>query len=304
MMGLHWIGLAGMAPHWAAVASVHILPSWDAHPDTWLVVIGLEGSYLWAIHRLGPRSVPEGEEPATRQQVWAFSLGVLIIWLAADWPIHDLSERYLFSVHMLQHMMISLMAPPLMLYGMPAWLLRRVLNPRPIHWLVRHLARPFIAFVLFNLTIVVTHFSPVMDYMLYHHPWHFVGHVVLFLTATLMWWPVISPLPEMPTLSYPGRMVYLFLQSIVPTVPASFLTFGSTPLYHFYTTVPRVWGMSVMTDQLISGLLMKLGGGAIMWTFLAIIFFKWYRQEHGSEGWDALQWHDVERDIRSEMTKR
>jgi hypothetical protein len=60
----------------------------------------------------------------------------------------------------------------------------------------------------------------------------------------------------------------------------------------------------VLTDQTISGLLMKLLGGAILWTALAVIFFRWYRQEHASEGWDALQWRDVESEIRSELTKR
>ncbi len=280
------------------------LPPWHPHPDVWLLILFLGGWYLWALKRLGPRSVPEGEPPATRRQAWSYTAGVLVLWVASAWPVHDLAERYLLSVHMVQHLMISLVAPPLLLYGMPPWLLRRLLAPRPIHWLARRLTRPLIAFVLFNLWIAVSHFPPVMELMLQHHPVHFVGHVILFSTATLMWWPVVSPLPEMPGLSYPGRMLYLFLQSIVPTVPASFLTFGSTPLYHFYVTVPRIWGVSVMTDQLISGLIMKLVGGAILWTFLAVIFFRWYSLEHSSDGWDALQWRDVERDIRSEMTKR
>jgi len=126
---------------------------------------------------------------------------------------------------------------------------------------------------------------------------------VIFGAGILFWWPVISPLPEMPGLSYPGRMVYLFLASIVPTVPASFLTFGSTPLYPFYTHVPRIWGMSVLTDQRISGLLLKLGGGALLWTVLAVTFFKWYSLENNSEGWDALEWRDVERDVRSGLSR-
>ena len=125
----------------------------------------------------------------------------------------------------------------------------------------------------------------------------------LFLSATAMWWPVISPLPEMPTLSYPGRMVYLFLQSIVPTVPASFLTFGTQPLYSFYATAPRIWGVSVLTDQTVAGLIMKLLGGAILWTVLAVVFFKWFFVEQ-QPGWDELKWRDVERDVRSELSKR
>jgi putative membrane protein len=189
------------------------------------------------------------------------------------------------------------------LLGTPAWLLRRLVSPRPVRAVVSRLTRPFIALVLFNTVIVVTHWPLVMNQLLIHHPWHFVGHLVLFTSATLMWWPAISPLPDMPTLSYPGRMLYLFLQSIVPTVPASFLTFGTQPLYSFYVSAPRIWGVSVLTDQTVSGLIMKIVGGAILWAVIAVIFFKWYRvEQHG--GWDELRWRDVEREIQAEMGRR
>ena len=279
------------------------LPPFHVHLDTLVVVAALEGTYLWAIRRLGPRGDGSVESGASRRQVLWFTGGVLTILVAASWPIHDLGERYLLSVHMVQHTLIALIAPPMLLLGMPAWLLRRLLSPRPLRALVGQLTRPLIAFVLFNATIVVTHWPLVMDQMLVHHPWHFVGHAALFTTATLMWWPVVSPLPEFPTLSYPGRMLYLFLQSIVPTVPASFLTFGSQPLYSFYIAAPRIWGVSVLTDQTVSGLIMKIVGGAILWTVIAVLFFKWYRlEQHGD--WDELRWRDVERQIQSEMIKR
>ena len=112
------------------------------------------------------------------------------------------------------------------------------LGVRQFRAALRQLTRPLIALVIFNGVIVLTHWPMLVNAMLEHHSLHLVGHVVLFGSATLMWWPVVSPLPEMPTLSYPGRMLYLFLQSIVPTVPASFLTFGSTPLYSFYEQAP------------------------------------------------------------------
>jgi putative membrane protein len=281
------------------------LPPWHPHPDVWLLVALLEGGYLWALSRLRPvpREVPGSDalaEPAaSRRQIVTFTLGVAAIWIASDWPVHDLAERYLLSVHMIQHMLISLVAPPLLLIGLPSWLLRRIVSPRPINWLVRTLARPLLALIIFNTVIAVTHAPPVAQTMLEHHPWHFVGHAALFCSAALMWWPVVSPLPEMPTLSYPGRMVYLFLQSLLPTIPASFLTFGTTPLYPFYAHVPRIWGISVMTDQLIAGLIMKLVGGAILWSIIAVVFFRWFRLEQ--KGWDALAWHGVEREVRSGM---
>ena len=279
------------------------LPPWNLHPDALAIGLVLEGAYLWALARLGPEARSGGDPPATRRQVVWFSSGVLVILVASLWPIHDLSERYLLSAHMVQHALISLVAPPMLLLGVPPWLLRRILAPRVLRAVVRQATRPFIALVVFNTVIVVTHWPLVMDQMLRNHPLHLVGHLVLFLSATAMWWPVVSPLPEMPTLSYPGRMLYLFLQSIVPTVPASFLTFGSQPLYAFYRTAPRIWGISALTDQTVAGLIMKLLGGAILWTVIAVTFFKWFRVEQ-QPGWDELQWRDVEREVRSEMGRR
>jgi len=219
------------------------LPPFDPHWDTVALTVTLEGAYVWAVARLGPRVLPDGEQAATRRQISAYTAGVLTLLVAAGWPIHDLAEHYLFSVHMFQHLLISLVTPPLMLLGMPEWLLRRIVQPRVVNRIVRTFARPFVALVVFNAVIVVTHWPAAVNAMLTHHWLHFFGHAVLFLSATMMWWPVVAPLPEMPALSYPGKMVYLFLQSIVPTVPASFLTFGRTRVYHFYTTVTRIWGM-------------------------------------------------------------
>ena len=276
-------------------------PPFNLHLDVLSVVIVLEGSYLWAVRRLGPRLLPPDEAPVSRRQLTWFTAGALTILVASEWPIHDLSEHYLFSVHMVQHTLISLVAPPMLLLGMPAWLLRKIIEPRLVHRALLQLTRPLIALVLFNGVIVVTHWPLVVNGMLEHHSLHLLGHLALFTSATLMWWPVVSPLPEMPTLSYPGRMLYLFLQSIVPTVPASFLTFGSSPLYSFYEHVPRIWGMSALTDQRIAGLIMKLVGGLILWSVIVVLFFKWYLLEQRG-GWDELQWRDVERDVRSGMS--
>ncbi len=97
-------------------------------------------------------------------------------------------------------------------------------------------------------------------------------------------------------------MLYLFLQSLAPTIPASFLTFGDHPLYPVYATFPRIWGISALTDQLVAGLLMKLVGGAILWGFIAVVFFRWHDREQ-RDGWDPLSYRDVEREIRAGMSR-
>lgn len=279
------------------------MPPFHLHPEVALLVVVLTGGYWWALRRVGPEHVGPGEPVATTRQRTAYLLGVAAIAVAAEWPVHDLAERYLFSVHMFQHLLLSLVAPGLMLVGTPPWLLRILLRPQPIRAVARQLTRPFVALILFNAVIVITHWPAWVDLTLRSELFHFGAHTLLFLSALCMWWPVVSPLPEMPTLSYPARMVYLFLQSIVPTVPASFLTFGSTALYPAYATFPRIWGMDVLTDQRIAGLTMKILGGAILWGVMAVIFFRWFNQEQKTEGWDALAWHRTEREISDGLVR-
>jgi putative membrane protein len=95
-------------------------------------------------------------------------------------------------------------------------------------------------------------------------------------------------------------MLYLFLQSVVPTVPASFLVFAESPIYRFYNDSPRLFNVSVLEDQRIAGLLMKLGGGALLWAIIAVLFFRWHSDEEAADRQDR-RWRDLEREIDDEM---
>jgi putative membrane protein len=230
--------------------------------------------------------------------VVAFAAGVATIWVASDWPVHDLAEHYLYSVHMVQHLMFSLVAAPLLLLGTPAWLARRILSPRWLLRLVRGLSRPVPNLVQANLVLVLSHWPIVVEITLLHHPVHFVAHAVILSSALVLWLPVVSPLPdEIPRLAPPAQMLYLFLQTIIPTVPASFLTFGRTPLYRIYETFPRLWGIPAITDQQVAGLIMKIGAGLFLWVVIITIFFRWYAREEAKPK-DVLLWDDVERELR------
>jgi len=273
------------------------LPPWHLHLDVWLLFASVEALYLVALRR---RRRSTGLRGASARKVTLFSLGVAVLWLGADWPLHDLAERYLYSMHMVQHLLFTLVAPPLLIAGLPDWLLREILRPRAVSRVVRFLTRPLVALIVFNGVLLFSHWPAVVDASVRSEPLHFGLHVLIVASAFVMWWPVMSPLPEMPALPPPGQMLYLFLQSLAPTVPASFLTFGSTPLYPVYASFPRIWGIDALTDQLIAGLTMKLAGGLILWGFIAAIFFRWFAQEQ-RDGWDALQWRNFEREVRAEM---
>ena len=281
------------------------LPPWHAHVDVWLVLGSVVAAYLTAVRRhdreLPDRALPP-EEPTPRRKVHLFLLGMAVLWLGADWPIHDLAEGYLFSLHMVQHTLFSLVAAPILLAGMPVWLLRRLLGPRWIRSVWAVVTRPVVALVLFNGVLFFMHWPAVVQVAVTNELAHFGLHVLLVGSALVMWWPILSPLPEMPPLPAPGQMLYLFLESLAPTIPASFLTFGTRPLYPVYATFPRIWGMGVLTDQLVAGLIMKLVGGLILWGVIAAVFFRWGQRER-RDGFDALRYTDVEREIRAEMSR-
>jgi putative membrane protein len=271
------------------------MPAWHAHPDVWLLLGGIWVAYLFAVrnHPMTPQEAADKRRRAT-----LFSLGMAVLLVGADWPIHDLAEGYLYSVHMVQHMLFTLVAPPLLIAGIPAWMWRRLLRPRPLFVAFRFLTRPVVALIVFNGLLLFTHWPEIVKLSVSSELAHFSLHALLFGAAMVVWWPVMSPLVELPALSPPGQLMYLFIQSLAPTIPASFLTFGHTLLYPVYGTFPRIWGISALNDQLIAGLTMKIVGGLILWGFITVIFFRWHARE-SRDGWDALALREVEHELRT-----
>ena len=272
-------------------------PAWAPHPDVWLLVFAVASSYAFAVRRLGPRLAPKGTPVVTRFQLATFSAGLFAIWIASDWPIHDLGENYLFSIHMVQHTIYSIIAAPLLLMGTPAWLARWILTPRWLMKTVRFLARLIPATIVFNVVVVVTHTPAVVNLALNHGLVHFLIHALIVLSALIVWLPVLSPLPEVPRLQPLVRMLFLFLQTVIPTVPASFLTFGDTPLYKYYEHVPRLWNISALDDMHMAGLIMKVVIGFSLWITIAIIFFRWYNAEETGTALHRRASRDLDREL-------
>ena len=269
--------------------------TWRPHPDAWLVATLLIGGYLYALSALGPK-LARGRRPATRRQRLCFITGVALLWLAADWPLDQLSDS-LFSFHMVQHLVFSFLAAPLMILGMPTWLLRAMLKRPGVAGVFRAATNPLSALVIFNLWAAGYHWPALVNLSVTNEWFHLLVHIAWLLAGLIMWWPVLSPLPEFPHLSYPLRMCYLFGQSLLPTVPASFLTFAEAPLYQVYAQAPRVLGLDVVTDQQIAGLTMKIGGGLFLWAVITALFFRWtYEEETG--GPDLLYWHEHEPQLK------
>jgi putative membrane protein len=277
-------------------------PAWHAHVDTWVLFSLIIVGYVVVLRRERARRGPSGDPVATRGQLWAFGLGMAVMWGVSDWPVHDVAEGYLYSAHMAQHLTLTLVVAPLLLLGTPTWLARRILSPPGLLKIVRFFTNPAVALFQANLILVLSHWPVVVEATVVHHPLHFVAHTILLTSAVLMWFPVLSPLPEVPRMKPPMQMLYLFLQTILPTVPASFLTFGKKPLYPIYETFPRLWNIGALNDQLFAGLIMKVGAGFYLWIVIAVIFFRWYSKEESSQqeygdGPDLLLWDDVEKEL-------
>lgn len=270
---------------------------WSPYPSVWLLMGGSLAAYLLAVRYWGPEHVSPNEPAVTKAQVRFFALGIIALWIGSDWPLHDLAEDYLFSAHMVQHLLFTLLAPPLLLLGTPDWMARRLLRPRWLMAVMRKLTRPLPALLLFNGLLVFTHWPVIVNTSVRNELFHFGVHLVLVASGLIMWWPVFSPIPELPRLSAPGQMLYLFGQTIVPTVPASFLTFADHPLYQAYAQMPRIIsGFDAVADHQVSGVIMKLGGGMFLWGIIAYLFFKWAgRQESGVP--DESTWQELEREV-------
>jgi putative membrane protein len=196
-----------------------------------------------------------------------------MLWLASDWPVHDIAEEYLYSAHMFQHMVLSYFMPPLVLLAIPKWMFEAVLGAGRVRKVFNWLAKPVIAGVLFNAIVMITHIPQVVNRSVSNGLMHYSLHIALVLTALLVWMPICGPEPKL-HLQSGGKMIYLFLMSVVPTVPAAWLTFAEGSVYKHYDIAVRVWGMSVTTDQQVAGAIMKTGGSVFLWSIIVFIFFK------------------------------
>jgi putative membrane protein len=277
---------------------------WQPHPEVWLLMVSIAVLAVYAVRVIGPKAVPRGEPVVTRaQKVW-FAIGFVVLWAAADWPMHDIGEEYLYSVHMVQHLLLTMVVPPMMLMATPAWLARLIVGQGRFAAVLKRLAHPVAAGFLFGVVTMATHAPAVVNYSVTYGALHYGVHVAVFSASLLMWLPVCGPLREL-RVSLPVQMVYLFIVSIIPTVPAAWLTLADGVVYKAYDIPYRLGGIGVTDDQQTAGLIMKLVGGFYLWTIIVVLFAKWAtsfeREEHDrrkafvppATEETALTWDDV-----------
>jgi putative membrane protein len=252
------------------------------HPEVWFLVAFLTAAYVYMVKVIGPKAVPEGVPAVTTKNKTAFAAAMVTLWVASDWPMHDISEEYLYSAHMLQHMMLSFFLPPLALLATPTWLARVLIGNGRLYEVVKFLAKPVVAGVSFNVVVMVTHIPLMVNESVESGPLHYSLHFLVVLLALLMWTPVCGPLPEL-QIGPLGKCIYLFLMSVVPTVPAAWLTFAEGTVYDAYDIPIRVFGWSVEVDQQLAGAIMKTAGGIFLWAIIVFIFFRRFASQYAAE---------------------
>lgn len=267
---------------------------WSVQLDVLILCVALEYGYLWAVHSLRFRTIDAGR--VKRSQIAYFTAGVVSIYLAAGGPLHDLADGRLVSAHMLQHLILMMVVPPLLLAGIPSWIWQALLRRPGAMAIGRFITKPLIALAMFNGVFFLTHLPEAVDLQLDSWAFHLTVHSLQVLAGLLMWWLILSPVAELPKLSYPLQMGYLFLQSLIPSVFAGVFTFANGAVYEAYNVTPRFWGVSIIEDQQISAAIMKLAGTFILWSFIGYAFFRWYANEEAEARGPRLR--DVEEELQ------
>ncbi|MFM7509151.1 MAG: cytochrome c oxidase assembly protein [Actinomycetota bacterium] len=250
--------------------------SWAPRPyfGVWAMCLAIVGWYAVSIKR-------HGGSVSRKQVVW-FALGLLFLWMASDWPVGSLGAGYLASIHMLQYMLYTLAAAPLLMLGTPDWMFERLLRRRFAEHSVEVLSRPVVAGILFNIVLVATHAPVTVDSLRTTQVGNFALDMIWLASGFLLWLPVISPAKRFRASSAGARIVYLFLAAaLIPMIPGGFVAFSPQPLYATYELAPRlsIDGPSALGDQQMAGVLMKVGNVPIIWAVMAVIWFRWYDNE-------------------------
>ncbi len=257
-----------------------VLGGFEVHPSVLIGCALLAAAYAYAV---GPGARRWGwhEVKAERWRSWSWGLGLAVTFLSLDGPLHELSDEYLFSAHMTQHLLLMLIMPPLLIFGLPPTLIRRTLRDRRVLAVGRALTHPVVAFVAYNLVFIGWHFPAAYNTALEHHPLHIVQHLMFISVAVMMWWPVIAPVPELERIpDGPVLMMYVFAFGIPSTILSAFITMSEGLFYPFYAAAPRVTSLTPLQDQRLGGLLMWIPGMLIFWLAISAVWFRWTREEY------------------------
>lgn len=284
------------------------LSEFSVHPSTAIGIALFAAAYVWRAKQ-GPSAAdrlpvtvrveeadagqldmavaPQGPTPAQRLSYFS---SLALLFLTLNGPLHDLSDFYLFSGHMVQHLILTLVVPPLMILGTPAWMLRPLLRRPALFPAARKVTSITWCFVIFNVVLSFWHLPPLYNLALANHGIHILQHLMFIAASVLMWWPLLSPLPELPRAAYPAQMLYCFLMVIPMSIISIYIAMADTLLYPAYAAAPRILGITPMQDQQYGGLIMWIPGGVFFYAVMTVVFFKWSSRGEDTEESAQVGW--------------
>jgi putative membrane protein len=254
-----------------------VLTGWVFYPS---VLIGFTWWTITYVLATGQFRIRRnwGKPPTLLQQV-AFHIGTLVGLIALVSPLDKLGDEYLFSAHMIQHLLLMFVIAPLWLVGTPGWLIDLMIPVRLLKF-VGWFMRSGTAFAVFVSVMTIWHVPALYTLALHNDGVHIFEHLTFMGAALIGWWPVLAADNSFASpLSPPARLLYLFLLAIPMTALAAILTFSSTPLYSLYVQAPHIFGLGVMDDQRLGGLLMWLPTHMVLLLIASITFQQWFTEE-------------------------
>lgn len=259
----------------------------------------------------GPkRSLFANSEPVTVGRKSLFLLGIAVYYFANGGPM-NLLGHLMFSAHMTAMSLAYLVAPPLILLGIPGWMIRPLLTKKFVGGIVKALTNPLLSVVTFNMLFSFYHLPLIHDYVMTHYTIHSIFFIVLLVTAFMMWWPIVTPAPEVNGLSELKKMGYIFANGVLITPACALIIFASTPVFATYND-PQMWAKAMgycvpansqlllenfsgpeffalldpQEDQQLGGVIMKILQEITYGAALAYIFFNWYIRERAKDDQD------------------
>ena len=213
-----------------------------------------------------------------------------MLFVALGPPLDDWSDHYLLLAHMVQHLLLIMLAAPLLLYGTPAWVLEPLTRNRITNTLGYWLTRPVIAYAVANAVFVLWHVPMFYEMALRSQPVHAFEHAMLLGTALLAWWPILGPLPQWPRLALPLHSLYFFAMTL-PGSRGGSLHYLRRPgaLCAVRHGANAIFGIDLATDQQAAGLLMWVAVGTIYLLLITVSFFRWVSREEAADREAALQ---------------
>ena len=252
---------------------------WHTEPLLLLLIVGVSWAYALACGPLRARCAP-GLPAYPRNYAICFHLGVVVAYIAVGSPLDQIGEAFLFSAHMLQHMLLIYVAAPLIVLGLPPELTDPFLEARPrLLKVARFLVHPLVAGLIFNFNFSVWHFPELYEAALRDRTLHIIEHWMMFLPALLMVWPLVSRSRVLPRISFGGAMIYCFALMIADLPIWAVLIFGEHPIYETYRLAPRITSLSATADMILGASIMKGFNEVFALVNMALAFFLWYKRD-------------------------